>query len=216
MSIRVLSAAILLCAASVAAADPTQDALHACAAKQDASERLACFDRVAAAVDALVAAPSAATRPAPAPAAVAPARPAAAAQIEPGAAGSPAAPAPAPSVAKAPPPPSPAVQLPPGSNADFGLAGAQLRRKQQQERTQANAQPKAKPQPLVARVTKVRNQGGVQLTIELDNGQIWRQTDGSGDVLIAADDTVTITPGALGGFLLTNAQRRVVRVKRIL
>ncbi len=217
MSIRLLSAAVLLCAASIAAADPTQEALHACAAQKDASERLACYDRVAAAVDALVAAPSAATRSAPtaAPPSPAPAMLAATTKTDASASGS-AAPASVPSVAKTPQPPSLAVQKDPQSDPDFGLSVEDLRRKQQQGSGQPNAPRPAKPQPLVAHVAKVENPSGAQLTVKLDNGQIWRQTDGSGGVYISPNDTVTITPGALGGFLLTNADRRVVRVKRIL
>jgi hypothetical protein len=124
-------------------------------------------------------------------------------------------PSPASDVAKTPLAPPAVAQRDPRNDPDFGLTGEEVRRKQQ-ERGQAKSQPTPKPQPLVARVTKVQNRAGVELTVELDNGQVWRQTDGSGGVFISPNDTVTITPGAFGGFLLTNADRRVVRVKRIL
>ena len=106
-----------------------------------------------------------------------------------------------------------AAQKDPRTDPDYGLEGAALRRRQS-ERGELPAA-SWKPQPLIAHVVQVTRIGQAEVTVRLDNGQVWKQTDGAGNLAIAPKDTVTITAGSLGAYFLTCADRRVIHVKRI-
>jgi hypothetical protein len=49
----------------------------------------------------------------------------------------------------------------------------------------------------------------------LDNGQIWQQTDGRGDLSLKVNDPVTISPGSFGDFFFTTPTKTRIRVKRV-
>ena len=189
---KVISPAVLLCVAAAASAGPWPPELKACAAQKDATARLACYDRAAAAAEV----GTAVTTPEP-PASTA-------SRTLPPATGHP---------GSAPPPAVPSSPKDPQADPDYGLDGAALRHKQRERGEIPAVAPK--PQPLVAHVVDVTRIGQAEVTVRLDNGQVWKQTDGAGNLSIAPRDTVTITAGSLGAYFLTCADRRVVHVKRI-
>ena len=228
--------AISVAQTSSAPADPAS--LVVCADEKDDAARLACYDwqaarQRAAAKSAAQAAngagkaangagkassPAASPAPAAAAAAVAPApAPASAAQ----AASAPA--HAAASAATAPMPPAPAAASASasgsasGSVADpgdpnYGLQGSQLRKAQGRE-----GMPKPpKPQPLVAAVSSVKQYTASEVRVTLNNGQVWEQAESRTGFWLQPGQTVTITPGVLGSFFLTDDQHQRVRVKRIL
>jgi len=65
-----------------------------------------------------------------------------------------------------------------------------------------------------ARVKALRKSAEGALVIELDNGQVWLQTQGS-ELLLAANDPVTITRAAMSSFRITTPSQRTARVKRL-
>jgi hypothetical protein len=72
----------------------------------------------------------------------------------------------------------------------------------------------AQVEAIKAKVKAVR-QGGGGVILELDNGQTWRQVQGSNTLLIKNGDEVKITRGALGSFNLTTPSGRIAKVKRL-
>lgn len=66
-----------------------------------------------------------------------------------------------------------------------------------------------------ARVTALRNDASGALLIELDNGQQWRQTSGSGAPLLEVGHEVTITRAALNSFRMSTPTGRALKVKRV-
>lgn len=92
---------------------------------------------------------------------------------------------------------------------DFGLSPARVVAKEQLA------------VPMKAMTTTVvgvdhLSQGGIMLT--LANQQVWVDSDSdAASFLIRAGDAVTVTPGALGGYLLTGSEsrHRSIRVKRL-
>ena len=52
--------------------------------------------------------------------------------------------------------------------------------------------------------------------VTLNNGQVWEQAESRTGFWQQPGQTVTITPGVLGSFFLTDDQHQRVRVKRIL
>lgn len=70
-------------------------------------------------------------------------------------------------------------------------------------------------QSVSAAITKLTplNEGFLQLS--LDNGQVWRQIEGSSALLLKVGDTVSISRGALGSFILATPSGRHVKVKRV-
>ena len=186
---RALAAACAAIAASQASAGPQED-LSACGAITDPAERLACYDRLAG-------------HPAPAaakPSVVAP----------PAAAGPAALPAPAPAASPAKPPvpaaaakPAPAAgQAPPADAKSFGSYSAE--------------HPTAAPavaQSLSARVIALGKTIDGRPTVTLEGGALWLLDER--DPLLDVGDTVTLSRGALGSFLLETPTRRLHHVRRI-
>jgi hypothetical protein len=227
MSWRVISSAVLLAVATAVSAAPWPPELKECAAQKDPAARLACYDRAAAAAESssLGAAAAAESSSSVAVAAAESSSSVAVAAAESSssvasptstpAAASHALPLVSPSThaGRVPPPAASVSQKDPQTDPDYGLEGTALRRKQR-ERGELPALT-SKPQPLVAHVVDVTRIGQAEVTVRLDNGQVWKQTDGAGNLTIAPRDTVTITAGSLGGYFLTCADRRVVHVKRI-
>jgi hypothetical protein len=99
------------------------------------------------------------------------------------------------------------------TDPNFGLQGEALR--SAQERASPDKGHK-KPVALVARVVSVTQRPGFNLSLVLDNGQVWEQAEQRSDILISPNDSVTIKPGLMGSFLLTNASRhQSIRFRRV-
>ena len=194
MRIRATSAALVMVAFATAAAGQQHDAFDACAREHDAAKRLACFDRQ-------VAVRHATDHPGAAPATSAPA--AAAPSKTPTLALPTEAPGPARSVKETPAPPS-------AVNRDIGL-DARERRRERRERGEPEPPP---PAAIVATIVRVIPREPLISAFELDNGQIWEQTE-SMKLATRAQEKVTIRPGVLGSFFLKSADGTVIRVHRV-
>lgn len=182
-----VAAALAAITASRAFAGPQED-LAACGAIQDAAQRLACYDRLAGR-------PVAAT-PAPAPAAT----------PAPHAAGAPVAAAPAaPPAAATPTQPSAApAPVRPQAPADAKSFGSY---------TAEHPATPAVPQTLTAAVTALGKTIDGKPTVTLEGGALWLLDEA--DPLLAVGDTVTISRGVLGSFLLRTQSQRLHHVQRI-
>ncbi|GMU70129.1 MAG: hypothetical protein KF790_10620 [Steroidobacteraceae bacterium] len=102
--------------------------------------------------------------------------------------------------------------LPPPLTAEqkFGARGDVARA---QDRTDKAGEPRL--EKLDATVTAIVVQPGGELTITLDNGQIWRQIATGESFRLKAGDRVVVKPGSLGSFSMSNPHGRSVKVKRI-
>ena len=67
---------------------------------------------------------------------------------------------------------------------------------------------------ITARVKALGKSAQGALIIELDNGQRWVQTHGT-DLLLSADDEVTITRAAMSSFRIDTPARRSAKVRRL-
>jgi hypothetical protein len=93
---------------------------------------------------------------------------------------------------------------------NVGLDGKQLIKKLKEQRVQ--------PEPvklIVATITRLRQRPDHFYSFELDNGQVWEQTDSAPGLFVKPNDTVTIRPGALGAFFLKTQDRQSIRVHRV-
>jgi hypothetical protein len=115
-----------------------------------------------------------------------------------------ASPTPAPTAALTPAPASP--------SSDFGLQGEALAKKRAAE---APKDVPAKPERLVARVKAVTGRGKGEYRIELDNGQLWMETQRTGGDAPEPGETVTIRPGMLGSYFMEREAGLALRVKRV-
>lgn len=70
-------------------------------------------------------------------------------------------------------------------------------------------------QSVSAAITKMTPTSDGFLQLALDNGQVWRQIEGSSSLLLKTGDTVSISRGALGSFMLATPTGRRVKVKRV-
>jgi hypothetical protein len=214
-----LTAAPVISVAQSASSPTDPAALVVCADEKDNAARLACYDwqaarQKAAAKAAAQAANTAPPAASPAPAAVAPPVPAPApvAHISP-----PPAPAAVPSMPVAAPAAASASSSASGSATDpkdpnYGLQGTQLRKAEGRE----NAPKPPKAQPLVASVSSVKQYNASEVRVTLTNGQVWQQAESRTGFWLEPGQTVTISPGVLGSYFLTDDQHQRVRVKRIL
>ena len=169
--------------------------LRLCASEADSARRLNCYDRIAAGL------------PGPATAGAAPAQPApaqhAAATPPPTTSASPAA---APSAPAAPTPPAPAPPAPVSSNpAEFGVSNGPLAAKRQAKSLK----------DISAVVTNVATRARGELVVTLDNGQVWQQNQAVDYFPLHVGDTVEISSGALGSYVLSAPSRRYTKVTRI-
>jgi hypothetical protein len=71
------------------------------------------------------------------------------------------------------------------------------------------------PRELVARVVKVSPTSSGGLVIELDDGQIWRQAESAPGFDLEPGSQVTIKPGALKSFWLSDGKHPSARVRRV-
>lgn len=203
-------------ACGVAFGQTATDPLDACAAEKDDAARLACFDRQMALRHGgqhTGAQAAGAAQPDSPPPAVSQSQAQTAAQ---------AAQAPSPQVAQPQATPSQVIQArvtqpqvaqphgqgavappptqvtPPAPDANYGL---QLKR-----------QTPAAVSATVARLVPVSL---TEYAFQLDNGQVWQQTDSRAGLNVRVNDRVTIKPGMFGDFFFTTADRQRIRVKRI-
>ena len=179
--------ALSLTPASFAQAAP--DAFDVCAREADPTARLACFDRQVAARHPTAAAGTAGRSGAPAAtvnAAVAP-------KVAPAAA------------------PAPAPAPVPASNSDVGLDARQLH-KLHPERAESE---KADAPVVVAKVVRVMERRPLISAFELDNGQVWEQTETVSGLYVRPQESVTIIQGIMGGFQLRSAEGKLTRVHRV-
>jgi membrane protein implicated in regulation of membrane protease activity len=177
--------------AVLAAQAAGSDAAQRCAAIGEDRARLACYDaifRKPAAPVASAAAPDAAATP------VAVAGPAAAAVPAAAAASS----AAAGTVAAAASP-----------EADFGLTDAAKRARDPEKAKEEM------PESITGKVAAVARRPAGELTVTLENGQVWTQLTVDQRVRVAAGDTVTIRKAALGSHMLVTANRYGTRVRRV-
>lgn len=110
-------------------------------------------------------------------------------------------------------PPSASVAGPaskPPPEAEVGL-DAQQRRKLHPER----AEPAKQAAAIQATVLQVTERGPRIAAFELDNGQVWQQTEAVAGLWVKPQETVSITSGALGSFWLRSADGHVARVRRV-
>jgi hypothetical protein len=189
--LRALGVVLLLgCFGASAAEQCAPDTLEACVKQTDASARLACFDKE-------MQQRHVAGRT---PAASAPATAAHVASTAGATATTPVASVAAPLAAAAPKPP----------DDNYGLQGQQLQNKLKEQH--------AKPpplQPLAATVKRVLPRPDNEYAFELDNGQVWEQAESKSNMNIKPQDAVTIVPGSLGSFFLTDGKHLRLRVHRI-
>jgi hypothetical protein len=92
----------------------------------------------------------------------------------------------------------------------MGLQGAALRKKLKEE-----GKERPRPVPVSATVTRLVPLAHAEYGFQLDNGQIWQQTDGRGDLSLKVNDPVTISPGSFGDFFFTTPTKTRIRVKRV-
>jgi len=107
-------------------------------------------------------------------------------------------------------PPRHATATPKSADADFGATEELLRK-------QAGREPAAPrtPDRIIARVTKVSERPGGDTLIELDNGQVWQQTQRRIGSIAEPGDEVTVSKGTLGSYFLIGKTRLSTRVKRV-
>jgi hypothetical protein len=123
------------------------------------------------------------------------------------------APAPAASTKEAPAPKRSAASASAPSrsaDSDIGLDARQLR-KERRERGEPDPPP---PAPIVARVVRVIAREPLISAFELDNGQIWEESEATRFSAMPRDE-VTIRHGMLGSFFLKGADGTSVRVHRL-
>jgi len=112
---------------------------------------------------------------------------------------------------EAPAPKPPAASAEPRSvSSDVGLDYRHLR-KARHDRGEQEPPP---PAPIVARVVRVIPREPLIAAVELDNGQIWEQSEAAKFSAMPRDE-VTIRHGMLGSFFLKGAHGTAVRVHRV-
>jgi hypothetical protein len=111
-------------------------------------------------------------------------------------------------------PPSPAVAVTPPKaasdpNDEFGVSGSLARK-----RTEANPSTDSAPKELQAAVTAIKTKPYGELILELDNGQVWEQTETKSTFLIKEGEKVRIRKHVLGSYFLTTGSGATTRVRR--
>lgn len=64
-------------------------------------------------------------------------------------------------------------------------------------------------------VTRATRDPYDRLVVTLDNGQVWVQNEGRSGIYLRPGETVTITQGSLGGYALRSERYGKVRVRRV-
>lgn len=125
-------------------------------------------------------------------------------------------PRPAPAAPAAPPAPAAPAGAAAASSAAANLSQEDLFGKSgdEVERTVQEATGSAPLDSLSATVTKLQKYSYDKVLITLDNGQVWKQVDGS-NVRLRVGDTVEIERASLGSFMLKKqGSKRTMRVSR--
>ena len=91
----------------------------------------------------------------------------------------------------------------------FGLRGDVARETLEREKAARQSLER-----LEARVTAVASGPTGDWVVTLDNGQVWAQVPSGTRYTIRVGDAVTISPAALGSYMLTGESGRSVRVRR--
>ena len=92
---------------------------------------------------------------------------------------------------------------------EFGVSGDLARK-----RAQATKSVNAPLQELHASITGIKSKPYGELVLELDNGQVWEQTEKKSTFIIKAGEQIVINQHKLGSFFLTSASGAVCRVRR--
>jgi len=186
-----LIAAVALAAAAQAAPN-LEFSIGLCASKPDAAVRLACFDAIAAKLQAGEALPAAAVPP-PAPAPVAAA-----------------APAPVAAAAPAAVPVAPPAAAPKQPEAQFGAENLQ------DVARQAAGQPE-KLDEIHGTITQLAFAGNGRAIFTFDNGQVWRQIDGDTTPFRGKQgEKATIERALFGSYSLTvDGRNQLIKVQRV-
>jgi hypothetical protein len=111
---------------------------------------------------------------------------------------------PTPSVAPTPP------QKETAKEDEFGVSGRLAR-----QRKEAEAKAETRLAELNAGVVKVRTKPFGERVIELDNGQIWEESEKKNAFSIKAGQQVRITQGAIGSYFLVADSGATTRVRRV-
>jgi hypothetical protein len=188
VSLAGLAGSVFAVAREPAADAATASALHECAAIAAATERLACFDRLAGQ-------------------GVAPTTPSTSNQARASTA------APAASAAQrssVTPPPSAA---PATSGGTAATAAAVPKEAFGLYAVEHPAAPKPSAESITAKITALGVGANGRQTVSLEGGPLW-ELDGT-DALLAKGDSVTIRRASFGSFLLTTPGGRVHRVQRL-
>jgi hypothetical protein len=78
----------------------------------------------------------------------------------------------------------------------------------------AGERAQSKPQRLNGSIASISKQNEGRLTLRLDNGQVWAQSEDGPDLKLKAGDKVIITRGLLGSYWLSNGSRLAIKVRR--
>lgn len=106
--------------------------------------------------------------------------------------------------------PAAPAAAPAAADKDVGLDARTLSKERK-----ARGEPKPPPPaPIVARLVKIIPRQPQINAFELDNGQIWEQSE-SMDIQAEPQEQVTIKPGIMNAFFLKTADGAVVRVHRV-
>ncbi len=93
---------------------------------------------------------------------------------------------------------------------EFGLSGELARKRKEAQKKVA-----APLDALQATVTKVTTKAYGELVFELDNGQVWEQPEKKYAMVIKAGESIRITEGAMGSYLLLAQSGATTRVRRV-
>ncbi|MDJ0758596.1 MAG: hypothetical protein QNJ19_04315 [Woeseiaceae bacterium] len=218
-------AGLLACTLATAAAADIGDQLKICAAIEDADARLACFDAIGRATPAE--APT--EEEAPVPPAVEAAPPAPEVDETPAATAVPAVSEEAVVEAVEPAPAESAAEVAPAVEAedDFGLDSMTEREKERLAREADKAEAAARKQAekearekernavVKARIIRVQRHSDGRFSVTLDNGQVWRETQGSRVGIPGEGAMVELTKGRFGGYRMNiDGLYRTAWVKR--
>jgi hypothetical protein len=99
----------------------------------------------------------------------------------------------------------------PSPEKSFGLRG-ELADKVRKQSSQAE---EPVLDQLTSQVVHVSQRAHGELVLTLSNGQAWAQNQASANFVVRVGEPVTIKPGALGSFLLSNSSGRATRVTRV-
>lgn len=102
------------------------------------------------------------------------------------------------------------VAAPRAPDAAFG-ANADLKRKQ----AAADPTMPREPDRITTKVVRVSEARPGEIQFELENGQVWQQTERRLESIADTGDEITITRGALGSYFLVGKSRLSTRVKRV-